>query len=54
MKKSELKLRCDNAVNETRHALQLVYDSLNEGQKKQLIKAAGVKALFDRYGVRID
>ena len=42
-----------NAVHEeTRAALQTVYDSLNQGQQKKLLKDEGVKALFDRYGVQ--
>lgn len=36
---------------ETQAALQLVYDSLNQGQQKKLIKDKTVKALFDHYGV---
>lgn len=41
-----------NAVyKETKDALQLVYDSLNQGQQKKLLKDDEVKALFDRYGV---
>ena len=36
---------------ETRVALQTVYDALNQGQQKKIIKDEGVKALFDRYGV---
>lgn len=36
---------------ETKDALQLVYDSLNQGQQKKLLKNDEVKALFDRYGV---
>lgn len=37
--------------DETRAALQLVYDSLNNGQQKKLLKEEAVKELFDRYGV---
>ena len=36
---------------ETKEALQLVYDSLNQGQQKKLLKNDEVAALFDRYGV---
>lgn len=36
---------------ETRVALQTVYNALNQGQQKKILKDAGVKALFDRYGV---
>lgn len=51
MTKNELKQKTDKAVNETRDALQTVYDSLNNGQQKQIVKNEAVKALFDRYGV---
>lgn len=36
---------------DTKDALQTVYDSLNQGQKKQIVKVEKVKELFDRYGV---
>ena len=36
---------------ETTEALQLVYDTLNQGQQKKLVKDEKVKALFDHYGV---
>ena len=36
---------------ETKNALQTVYDELNQGQQKKIIKNEEVKALFDRYGV---
>lgn len=38
-------------ANETVAALQTLYDTLNQGQKKQVVKNQEVKALFDRYGV---
>ena len=41
-------------IEETRAALQTVYDALNQGQKKKLVKDEGVKTLFDRYGVVYD
>lgn len=51
MTKQELKAKTDKAVNDTREALQTVYDALNHGQQKQIVKDAAVKTLFDRYGV---
>ena len=36
---------------ETRDALQTVFDALNHGQRKKLLKDEKVKALFDLYGV---
>lgn len=51
MKKSELTAAVEAAKTETRNALQMVYDSLNQGQQKKIVKDEGVKELFDRYGV---
>ena len=36
---------------ETKAALQTVYDALNQGQQKKILKDEKVKALFDHYGV---
>jgi hypothetical protein len=36
---------------ETKAALQTVYDALNQGQQNKLLKDENVKALFDHYGV---
>ena len=54
MTKTELKRKTDAAVAETREALQTVYESLNHGQQKQIVKNEAVKALFDRYGVNYE
>lgn len=35
----------------TRNALQTVYDALNQGQQKKILKNENVKALFDLYEV---
>ena len=43
--------KADVVVSETRDALQLVFDSLNQGQQKKILKEENVKALFDLYGV---
>ena len=51
MKKTDLDNAVTAAKNETRDALQTVYDSLNNGQQKKIVKENKVKALFDRYGV---
>lgn len=37
--------------DKTKEALQTVYDALNQGQQKKLLKNEEVKALFDEYGV---
>lgn len=51
MKKTELTAAVEAAKAETRNALQTVYDSLNQGQQKKIVKDEKVKALFDLYGV---
>ena len=51
MKKAELTAAVDVAKAETKSALQTVYDSLNHGQQKKIVKDEKVKALFDLYGV---
>ena len=38
---------------ETKAALQLVYEALNPGQRKKLIKNTEVKKLFEFYGVEV-
>lgn len=51
MKKHELKKKTDTVVAEIKAALQIIYDALNHGQQKQIVKHEEVKTLFDRYGV---
>ncbi len=51
MTKTDLTIAVEAAKAETRNALQTVYDSLNHGQQKQLVKDEAVKKLFDLYGV---
>lgn len=52
MTKAELNHAVAEAKSETRDALQTVYDALNQGQRKKIIKNEKVKALFDLYGVK--
>ena len=51
MTKNELNAAVEAARAETKAALQTVYDALNQGQQKQIVKDEKVKALFDLYGV---
>ena len=51
MTRTELTAAVDAAKLETREALQTIYDALNHGQQKQLVKDEKVKALFDLYEV---
>ena len=38
---------------ETKEALQTVYNELNSGQQKKLLKKEAVKALLERYEVTL-
>lgn len=54
MLKAELNQAVDKCRAKTKEALQTVYDAMNYGQRKKIIKEAKVKALFDLYGVEYD
>ena len=54
MTKNELNAAVESARAETKAALQTVYDSLNQGQQKKIVKDEKVKALFDLYGVEYE
>lgn len=51
MTRDELMAAVEAAKMDTKNALQIVYEALNRGQQKQLLKNKAVKTLFDRYGV---
>lgn len=52
MKRVELVQSVESFKIETRNALQVLYDALNQGQQKKIVKDETVKALFDKYGVK--
>ena len=54
MTKEKLDAAVQAAKKETGDALQTVYDALNPGQKKQIVKNEDVRKLFDLYGVAYD
>ncbi len=54
MTKTELDEKTQAVIAETTEALQTVYDALNQGQQKKIVKDENVKALFDRYGVEYE
>jgi glucan phosphoethanolaminetransferase (alkaline phosphatase superfamily) len=54
MTKADLTAAVKAAKTETKEALQLVFDALNQGQQKKILKNDNVKALFDRYGVNYE
>lgn len=49
--KEKLRKNVNAAKNETKAALQLIYDSLNQGQRKKLVKSEEVYQLLKRYGI---
>ena len=51
MTKAELNTAVEVAKDEIRTALQTLYDALNHGQQKQIVKDENVKALFDLYSM---
>lgn len=51
MDKATLENSVQNCREITKNALQTVYDTLNQGQQKKLLKDENVKALFDLYEV---
>lgn len=51
MTKTELTEKTQAVKDETKESLQTMYDALNQGQQKKIVKNEKVKALFDRYGV---
>jgi glucan phosphoethanolaminetransferase (alkaline phosphatase superfamily) len=51
MDKNTLNKAVETCKAETRNALQLVYDNLNQGQQKKILKETAVVELFNRYGV---
>lgn len=51
MLNKELREATETFKTQTKEALQTVYDALNQGQQKKIVKDEKVKALFDLYGV---
>ena len=49
MTKAELDEKTQAVIDETKEALQTMYDALNQGQQKKIVKNEKVKTLFDRY-----
>ena len=54
MTREELMIAVEAAKMDTKNALQIVYDTLNQGQQKQIVKDETVKALFDLYKVEYE
>ena len=54
MTKTELQEAVNKAKAETKEAMQTMYDALNQGQRKQIVKDEAVKKLFDLHGVQYE
>lgn len=52
--KAKLQKNVGKRIDETKAALQTMYDALNQGQRKKIVKNAEVKALLDLYGVEYE
>lgn len=51
---SELRERVIAYNTEVKAALQAVYNDLNQGQRKKLLRNPAIRAMFARYGVVTD
>lgn len=51
---NELRERVIAYNNEVKAALQAVYNDLNHGQRKKLLRKPAIRAMFERYGVEIE
>lgn len=51
---SEMRERVIAYNKEVKSALQAVYNELNKGQRKKLLRNPVIRAMFERYGVAID
>ena len=54
MRRDKLMEAVAMAKEETKNALQTVYDALNQGQQKKIVKDEAVRRLFDLYGVEYE
>ena len=52
--KAKLRKNVDKVRSDTKGALQTIYDAMNRGQQKQIVKNAAVKGLFDLYDVEYE
>ena len=51
---SDLRERIISYNKEVKAALQAVYNDLNHGQRKKLLRNPAIRAMFERYGVETD
>ena len=51
---NEMRERVIAYNTEVKSALQAVYNDLNHGQQKRLLRNPAILAMFERYGVEIE
>nr|DAZ48004.1 MAG TPA: hypothetical protein [Caudoviricetes sp.] len=51
---NELRKKVIEYNTEVKTALQAVYNDLNPGQRKKLLRNPVIRAMFERYGVEIE
>lgn len=51
---NELRKKVIEYNTEVKTALQAVYDDLNQGQRKKLLRNPTIRSMFERYGVETD
>ena len=54
MTRDELTAAMQAAMQEYHDSLQLLWDNINKGQRKQLYKIPEIKAILDRFNVEAD
>lgn len=54
MTKNKLKNLTDKSFNEMHDTLQMIYDGLNQGQRKKLLKNEVIKKKFERFEVEME
>ena len=54
MNKHVLKKKTDTAADSINSVLRIMYDALNSGQKKKILKNEAVAELFQKYGVNTE
>lgn len=52
--KGKWTLAAETVAAETKTALQTVFDNLNQGQQKKLLKSDKVKKLVEQYGIVVE
>lgn len=54
MTRGELTFCVGRAREEAREALQMLFDNVNKGQQKQLVKNEEIRNMFDTFGVKYE